>query len=102
MKQYVFSVYDSKAEMFNQPMFFKAKGEALRAFEDEANRTESAIFKHPGDYTLFLIGDYDVETGLLTPLGTPQSLGLGVEFQRADSPMATQADIDKLHNQMEN
>ncbi len=81
MKQWVFSVFDSKAEMFNQPMFFKAKPEALRAFSDEANRQESAIFKHPGDYTLFLIGEFDMDTGNLIPLPTPQSLGLGVEFQ---------------------
>jgi hypothetical protein len=70
MKQKVFSVYDSKAEMFNQPMFFKATPEALRAFGDEANRTESAIHKHPDDYTLFEIGEFNVETGLLTPLTT--------------------------------
>ncbi len=81
MKQWVFSTYDSKAELFHQPMFFKAKPEAIRAFADESNRAESAIFKHPGDYTLFLIGSFDVETGMLTPLPTPQSLGLGVEFQ---------------------
>ncbi len=85
MKQYVFAVFDSKSEMFNQPMFFKAKGEALRAFEDEANRPDSAIFKHPGDYTLFLIGDYNVDTGLLTPMPTPTSLGLGVEFQNPEN-----------------
>lgn len=82
MKQFIFAVYDSKAEIFNQPMFFKGKGEALRAFSDEANRQESAIFKHPGDYTLMLLGEYDVETGLLTPLPTPQSLGLGLEYQK--------------------
>ena len=86
MKQFVFAVYDSKSEMFNQPMFFKAKGEALRAFEDEANREDSAIFKHPGDYTLFLIGDYNIDTGLLTPMPTPTSLGLGVEYQRKPEP----------------
>lgn len=85
MKQYVFSVYDSKAEMFNQPMFFKAKPEALRAFSDEANRAESAIAKHPDDYTLFLVGEFDIESGLLIPEKTPQSFGLGREFQKEAS-----------------
>lgn len=82
MKQNVFAVYDSKAEMFNQPMFFKAVPEALRAFEDECNRPESALAKHPDDYTLFQIGEYDVETGLLTPLTTPNSYGLAREYQK--------------------
>lgn len=80
MKQLVMSVYDSKAEMFNQPMFFKAKGEAIRAFIDEVNREGSALKMHPEDYTLFNIGEFDVEIGLLTPLNTPQSLGLATDY----------------------
>ncbi len=102
MKQFVFAVYDSKSEMFNQPMFFKAKGEALRAFTDEANREDSAIFKHPGDYTLFLIGDYNVDTGLLTPMPTPVSLGLGLEYQEnniVDLSQAKPADFEKLNTE---
>lgn len=67
MKQYIFAVYDTKASMFNQPMFFKAKPEALRAFQDECNRAESAINHHPEDYSLFLLGEYDLESGLITP-----------------------------------
>lgn len=82
MKQHVLAVYDSKSEMFNQPMFFKAKPEALRAFSDEANRAESALYHHPEDYTLFLIGEFDVETALLTPLTTPVSLGIAIEFKK--------------------
>lgn len=102
MKQFVFAVYDSKAEIFNQPMFFKGKGEALRAFGDEANRPESAIFKHPGDYTLMLIGSYDVEIGLLTPLPTPQSLGLGVEYQQAEQPEHKLDLVDTIQNEQRN
>ena len=85
MKQLVFSVYDSKAEMFNQPMFMKALGQALRAFGDEANRPESEIYKHPDDYTLFLIGEFDMESGLLTPLTTPKSYGLAREHQAQET-----------------
>ncbi len=109
MKQFVFAVYDSKSEMFNQPMFFKAKGEALRAFTDEANRPDSAIFKHPGDYTLFLIGDYNIDTGLLTPMPSPISLGLGLEYQQvqeqtdfADLSTATTADVNNLRDTLIN
>ncbi len=100
MKQFVFAVYDSKSEMFNQPMFFKAKGEAIRAFQDEANRPESAIFKHPGDYTLFLIGDYNIDTGLLTPMSTPTSLGLGLEYQQSQQPSPQLDLVDVIKNQI--
>jgi hypothetical protein len=86
MKQLVFAVYDSKAELFNQPMFFTALGEAIRAFGDEANRSESAIYKHPNDYSLFQIGEYYQETGLLESLTTPKSLGLGIEYIKPETP----------------
>lgn len=84
MKYKVFSVFDSKAEVFHQPMFMRAVGEAVRAFQDEANKSSSAICQHASDYTLFEIGEWDDDKGLLTPLTTPRSLGLGTEFKNDD------------------
>ncbi len=84
MKQYIIAVFDSKAEIFNQPMFLKAKGEAIRAFSDEVNRKDSPMNNHPEDYTLFEIGQYNVETGLIVPLKTPTSLGLATEYLKED------------------
>lgn len=81
MKFWIFSVYDSKAEVFNTPMFLPAKGQATRAFGDQANDPNSEIAKHPEDYTLFVIGEYESDTGLVTPLPTPESLGLALEYR---------------------
>lgn len=80
MKFWVFSVHDSKGETYNTPMFLPAKGMAVRAFGDQANDPGSEINKHPEDYTLFCIGEYETDTGLLVPLKTPQSLGVAIEF----------------------
>ena len=80
MKQNVYSIYDSKAEVFNPPIFLHKDGEAIRAFDQICNDPESDFNKWPGDYTLFRIGEWDNETGLLTPLGTPKSLGLAQSF----------------------
>jgi len=38
------------------------------------------ICKYPGDFTLFLIGSFDSDTGKITPIN-PQSLGTGVEYK---------------------
>lgn len=81
MKNFIFSVFDSKAEIFNTPFFMAAKGQALRGFTDEVNRPDSEIGKHPEDYTLFCIGEVDLNTGLITPLSTPTSMGLAIEFK---------------------
>lgn len=80
MKLYIFSIFDSKAETFNSPIFLPAIGQARRTFGDQVNDKESPFNKHPGDYTLFHIGEYETDTGLLTPLTTPTSLGLAVEY----------------------
>lgn len=80
MKTQIFSVYDSKAEVFNSPIFMATKGMALRSFITIVNNPESDVHKYPGDFTLFHIGEYDDSNGLLTPLTTPVSLGLAQEF----------------------
>lgn len=81
MKQQIFSVFDSKAETFNTPFFMAAKGQALRGFADEVNRRDSEVAKHPEDYTLFHLGEVDLDTGLVVPLSTPASMGLALEFK---------------------
>lgn len=82
MKMQVFAVYDSKAEVFGLPLFFTAKGLAVRAFDEQCNNPESQMYKHPGDFTLFHLGEYDQDTGLMVSLPTPTSLGTGVEYKR--------------------
>jgi hypothetical protein len=84
MKLLAFSVFDSKAEVYGTPIFFATKGLATRAFEDQCNKPDSPIAQHPGDYTLFCIGDFDTDTGMLTPLPTPAALGTGVEYKRSE------------------
>jgi len=83
-KLLVFSVYDSKAEVYGTPIFFAAKGLATRAFDDQANKPDSPIFQHPGDFTLFQLGEFDQDSGQLIPLPSPSSLGTGVEYKRTE------------------
>jgi hypothetical protein len=85
MKLLAFSVFDAKAEVYGTPIFFATKGLATRAFEDQVNKPgESPMFAHPGDFTLFCIGDFDPDSGVLTPLPNPNSLGTGLEFRRTE------------------
>ncbi len=85
MKFLAFSVYDKAAENYNTPQFFAAKGQAIRAFDDEANREDSPIHKHEEDYTLYQIGEFDDSTGQLVPLTKPVPLGTASDFKRAES-----------------
>lgn len=79
MKLLAFAVHDAASGLYGTPMFLISKGLALRSFSDECNNPQSIINKHAGDYTLFQIGEYDEESGVMTPI-TPLSCGNAVEF----------------------
>lgn len=79
MVRKIFSVYDVKAEIFNQPFFMSTKGEALRAFSDLANDSQSSIAKHPGDYKLVYIGMFDDVSGEVDEVER-ESLGFASDF----------------------
>ena len=79
MKHHIFTIFDSKAEAYLPPFFLHQKAMAVRAFTDSVNNPESAISLHPGDYTLFHIGEFDDSNAQIT-LATSTSMGNGVEF----------------------
>lgn len=81
----VVSVFDSKAEAFMQPGFAQSRGAATRDFSTMINDGKSIFSKHPGDFTLFEIGEWDELKGVLIPAKTPISYGVGVEYLNAPS-----------------
>lgn len=77
----VFTVYDSKAEIYLNPFLMKNKAEALRAFIDIANDPTTQIGKHPEDFTLFEIGEFDYDRGEHCNHPAKISLGVALEFK---------------------
>lgn len=69
----IFSIYDKKAVAYNQPYFFPQTGQALRAFADLVNDNTSPLCRHPEDFALFHIGEYNDNTGVITPV-TPNPI----------------------------
>lgn len=74
MKQQVYSIRDQKVGMFNSPFFNKTHGEAERNFTELIRDDKSMPNKYPEDYTLYHLGTYDPETGLISSLPEPQML----------------------------
>lgn len=58
----VFSVYDAKVEAYCQPFFMGSKGQAHRSWVDVVNDPTTQFHKHPEDFTLFEIGEWDEDT----------------------------------------
>lgn len=76
MKLKIMAVYDSKVEAFMTPMFFQAVGQAVRSFSDAVNG-DSEFSKHPEDYVLFELGEFNPQTGMVESLSAPKSVGVG-------------------------
>lgn len=79
MRLKVFSVFDSKAEAYLQPFFSTTVGMAMRSFGDAVKDEGHQFHKHAADYTLFQIGEFDDEKGLLSST-THVNLGCALEY----------------------
>lgn len=76
MKIKVFSVYDAKAAYFGPPFFDQREESAIRQFSDVVNdgrNKDNQWHSHPEDFSLFMIGEFNNENGVLTGC-VPQSL----------------------------
>ena len=70
----IYSIKDAKAEYFTQPFFKKTHGEAERDFTTLCRDEKSQINQFPEDYDLWYLGDYDDNSGKMSPLDTPQHI----------------------------
>jgi len=63
MKLKCFVIYDDKAKAYLPPFFAPQIGQAVRSISDGINDPQSEFGKHPEDYSLFLLGEFDVLSG---------------------------------------
>lgn len=78
----LYTVYDSKVEAYMKPFFLRNKGEALRSWIEICNDPQSQMFKYPSDFTLFEIGEFDENTGKVTPHKTPTSVAMAIDVKK--------------------
>jgi hypothetical protein len=78
----IFSVWDAKTEAYMQPFFSPTLGSGIRAFMDASSDPQSIIAKHPGDFSLHHIGEFDDATGTLVDVN-PVALGTSAEYSEA-------------------
>lgn len=85
MKLPVFCVHDVKAACYMQPWTTTTDAVAARDFARSVNASDgrpTPMSMNPEDFTLFRVGVFDDETGLIQSLDAPVSLGNGVSFKR--------------------
>lgn len=81
MKSKIFCVYDSKVEAYLNPFYMATKGQAIRAITDTLADDNHQFSRHPEDFTLFELGEYDDSTGCMVMHDSKISLGNMLEFK---------------------
>lgn len=78
MKLTMFSVHDSKTELFIQPFYALTPAAGVRMFAQASNDAETQFNKHAADFTLFELGVFDQSTGTVELHPSPVSHGLAI------------------------
>ncbi len=79
MKVKMYAVHDTKAAAYLQPWFQTTDALAMRNFADCVNDKNHNFGRHPEDYNLFLLAEFDDQNANLIA-HAPKSLGNGIEF----------------------
>lgn len=84
MKLKIVSIFDKAMNEFHRPAFVQSEGLAIRSFQDEVNRDDAQndLFKHPADFELYLIGEFNTETGSLVSLERPGRMATAESLKR--------------------
>lgn len=82
----IFTVFDEKAGCSHPPFYMNSVPEGRRTFGDCVNSKDHPYSKHPSDYTLFHIGEYDDNSMSIKPMDRPVPLGTGVEYKARQEP----------------
>lgn len=82
MRYCVVSVFDRATQAFARPVFVRSEREAVRSFTDEVLRVDPAneLSKHPGDFELWFLGEFDDATGSFDLAGGSKVIGYGREL----------------------
>lgn len=91
----LFSVYDSKAEMYSAPFVERTHETARRSFLAAVRDDKSAVGQYPHDYALFVIGSFDDTSGVITPAKAPTMVWSGTEALQELNKLINFPDTDE-------
>lgn len=76
MRMTVVCIFDRVAVVYGRPWCAVSRGAAIRTFGELVRDKNTEFSKHPADYDLFLLGEYDDATGQFM-CGVPDQIALG-------------------------
>lgn len=76
----MFCAYDGRLKIFMTPFFMMHTGQALRHWEEGVSDPSTMVCKHPADFVLFEVGEFDVDTGALAGPPHPVQIATALEY----------------------
>lgn len=77
MKYGIYSIFDSAAGVFTAPTIDISDASAIRNFQQAIANSGSIMNFKPDDFSLYQIGTFDVESGIIDPWSPPSRLIVG-------------------------
>ncbi len=77
MKYGIYSIFDEAAGIFTAPTIDISDVSAMRNFKMMCADAGSIMNFKPSDFSLYAVGYFDVETGIIEPLTPPSRLIIG-------------------------
>lgn len=68
MKSRMYSVYDSKALVYNSPFLAPTHQAAMRMISDVVADPNTSLGRHPNDYVLYCIAEFDDGNGIVSAI----------------------------------
>ena len=82
MRYFVYTVNDSCSGIYDRPFVGRSDGESLRSFTDIACDADHPIGKHPEHFSLWRVGTFDDNTGVVDP-EVPVCIGKAIDLVAA-------------------
>lgn len=79
----MYSVFDVKAAVYSVPFSAPNDQMAVRSFGDGCQDERSPWAKHPEDYSLHLVGQFDDAAGAVSPVSPVVFVAKAADFQRS-------------------
>lgn len=82
----VYGIFDVKVSEYLPPFYANTHGQALRLFTDHTNDPSTPIYRHPEDYRLFHLAEFDQATGAFISRDKPEHLGDAADVKDKTAP----------------
>lgn len=83
----MYAILDAAAKAFGPPMVFTTNGLAIREFQSIAENSANHIKKHPSDFSLWEIGEFDSDDAAVSGNKGLKPLATATEFFQTETAL---------------